>query len=78
MIDRILSRTPNSGGQEEQSDPQHAGPSSGNTEVSVAVPGASPVHGFIPEYTGSSEEKDLRDDDELSDSSVSLHSADSR
>ncbi|XP_076145787.1 myb/SANT-like DNA-binding domain-containing protein 1 [Alosa pseudoharengus] len=77
MIERILSKPPGCG-KDEPLDPHQAGPSSENPEVSVPVPGASPVHGFIPEYTGSSDEKDLIDDEELSDSSMSLHSADSR
>ena len=76
MIDRILSKS--GGGKDDLLDLQEAGPSSETAEGSVPVPGASPVLGFLPEYTGSSDEKYLRDEEELSDSSMSLHSADSR
>ncbi|XP_030634985.1 myb/SANT-like DNA-binding domain-containing protein 1 [Chanos chanos] len=76
-IERILSKVP------EQSrasllDLQASGPSTSLTECPMSGHDTSPA-GFLPEYTGSSDERDLKEEDQDgTESSISFHSLESR
>ncbi|XP_036407724.1 myb/SANT-like DNA-binding domain-containing protein 1 [Megalops cyprinoides] len=75
-IDKILSKAPDPGRQH-TFDFQQSGPSTSHTEASPSLPAASPV-GFLPEYTGSSDERERQEEAEGSDTSGSLQSLESR
>ncbi|XP_026873066.1 myb/SANT-like DNA-binding domain-containing protein 1 [Electrophorus electricus] len=74
-IEKILSKVP------EQTnmgplDPQTTGPSTAQPESSLPQPG-TPIIGFLPEYTGSSEERDLKEEEE-DGTEISVSSFESR
>ncbi|KAG7461858.1 hypothetical protein MATL_G00195630 [Megalops atlanticus] len=75
-IDKILSKAPDPGRQH-AFDFQQSGPSTSHTEASPSLPAASPM-GFLPEYTGSSDEREREEEAEGSDTSGSLQSLESR
>ncbi|KAK3545303.1 hypothetical protein QTP70_003655 [Hemibagrus guttatus] len=72
-IERILSKIPEHTHMSPL-DPQNTGASTSQPETSVPQAG-TPVIGFLPEYTGSSEEREVKeeDDDEGTEVSVSAY-----
>ncbi|XP_035281050.1 myb/SANT-like DNA-binding domain-containing protein 1 isoform X1 [Anguilla anguilla] len=75
-IDKILSKVPDPGRQH-AFDFQQSGPSTSHTEASPSLPATSPT-GLLPEYTGSSDERERQEEAEGSETSGSLQSQESR
>ncbi|XP_069046186.1 myb/SANT-like DNA-binding domain-containing protein 1 [Lepisosteus oculatus] len=75
-IDKILSKAPESSGLHKY-DVLQSGPSTSQTEASPSLPTHSPS-AFLPEYNGSSEERERNEEAEASDSSISFKSLESR
>ncbi|KAL4641493.1 hypothetical protein GN956_G10703 [Arapaima gigas] len=75
-IDRILSKALDVG-ETQSCEQQGSHPSATQPEASPSPPSASPP-GFLPEYTGSSEEREPREETGGSESSASLQSLESR
>lgn len=60
-IERILSKVPE---QAHMSPPSLSASGPSTSQLESSVPQSAPPSGFLPEYTGSSEERDINDDDE--------------
>ncbi|KAL7876138.1 hypothetical protein AOLI_G00111010 [Acnodon oligacanthus] len=75
-IERILSKVPE---QTHMSplDPQTTGASTSQPESSLPQP-AAPMIGFLSEYTGSSEEREVKEEDEEDGTEISVSSFESR
>lgn len=68
-IERILSKVPDHG---HMSPPNLSSSGPSTSQHDPSVPQSAPPSGFLPEYTGSSEERDMNDEEDgLTDNSAS-------